>query len=120
MVWKGLDACGQKVAAQAQLNWNGGGKELLLQGGVQTAHVAQPVWLELQHLLCFLWCIHLQQAPFAGPAWPGFQDYLTSNWPNDRRLKQSLRGKARQGRTGQAQHCKTGRAGHTIVGQGRV
>lgn len=59
MIWKGLDACGHQVAAQAQLDWNGGRKELLLQAGVQTAHVAQPVWLKLQHLLRLHGCIHL-------------------------------------------------------------
>ena len=78
VVWKSLDACGHQVAAQAQLDWDGGGKELLLECGVQTAHVAQPVWLKVQHLLRFCWCIHLQQAPFAPPTQPGTQDCLLS------------------------------------------
>ena len=95
MVWKGLDACSNEVAAQAQLNWNRGGKQLPLQGGVQTAHVTQPVWLKLQHLLCFCWCIHLQNSPVCN----GARDCLLSQ--DSRSLDRTSYGRAWQGRAGQ-------------------
>ena len=47
VVWKSLDARSNQVTAQAELDWDVGGKELLLQGRVQAAHVTQPVWLKL-------------------------------------------------------------------------
>ena len=113
MVWKGLDACRHQVAAQAQLHWNGGCKELLLQAGVQTAHVAQPVWLKLQHLLRFCRCVYLHQGMrLQVRHCMRTQDCLLPVLANSRRLEKALQGKARQGRAG------PGRAGFDRVQQG--
>lgn len=60
VVWVATHALSHDIAAEAELHRNARGKQLLLQGRAQAAHVAQPVWLELQHLHCLFWCHHLK------------------------------------------------------------
>ena len=118
VVWKGLDACCDHVAAQTQLDWNGGRKELLLKGGVQTAHVAQPVWLEVQHLVRLCRCVHLQKAPLA-VVWAQQNRHIAGVWnaPCRARAEQGKAGQARQ--QGRASAGQARQQGRTRQGKAR-
>ena len=124
VVWKGLDARSDHIAAQTQLDWNAGHKELLLKGGVQTAHVAQPVWLEVQHLVRLCRCVYLQTAPLA--VWARRKDSgLCAAKPkqaHSRSLESTLQDKAGQGRQGNkaGQGTRQGKAGRGRARQGKA
>ena len=60
VIWEGCHALCDDITRQAELHRDAAVVKLLLHFVIQAAHVAQPVWSEVQDLLCLQRVVHLQ------------------------------------------------------------